>query len=558
MEKEPRDGGSESSEHNSEDVLLPMIPSVRNPTASLQANRSAGMQEAVLDFSFQRGAYGAETGAGWFLHNAGLPTTPVSYLLAQDEPSTPLPYADSWTAPSTTTLGVPGYADQSSRWTSHNQNFPEGQDMSATVSSYIDPFNIFSSMPMDSRPYFSSAEPSYVQRSPSPSFDINRTQHQEQRKISPVTSASMPGVDFKKNRSSPRVAMLQDVPHPSLAFPMVSGAYSPGSADVQYSLQAVTASSMSSSSSEGAENIDQVDRVNEKDEVAESAAADVSETQDEKPCASKVVEETATKERASEEQDDSSMEKQPSPDSTRTQPAGKTKKKGQKRHREARVAFITKSEVEHLEDGFRWRKYGQKAVKNSPYPSYYRCTSSKCFVKKRVERSPQDGSLVITTYEGQHNHHSPAVMRGSVTDSLHHNVPGLYAALAAAAAAAAAGAASAGPSSSFQMGSFSDLPARHSADLLPFTDSFIPPLHPPFPSPEPMSELAGRSRYELAMQLGSRQDMAVSHCNLQSSAVETSAISLTPSYLTTQEIPFAFSTPSRYVMTPSSRKPSPA
>jgi hypothetical protein len=32
------------------------------------------------------------------------------------------------------------------------------------------------------------------------------------------------------------------------------------------------------------------------------------------------------------------------------------------------VALVTKSEVEHLEDGFRWRKYGQKAVKNSPYP----------------------------------------------------------------------------------------------------------------------------------------------------------------------------------------------
>lgn len=32
---------------------------------------------------------------------------------------------------------------------------------------------------------------------------------------------------------------------------------------------------------------------------------------------------------------------------------------------------MTKSEVDHLEDGYRWRKYGQKAVKNSPYPRYY-------------------------------------------------------------------------------------------------------------------------------------------------------------------------------------------
>ncbi|XP_023530498.1 probable WRKY transcription factor 71 [Cucurbita pepo subsp. pepo] len=87
--------------------------------------------------------------------------------------------------------------------------------------------------------------------------------------------------------------------------------------------------------------------------------------------------------------------------------------KKEKREREPRFAFLTKSEIDQLEDGYRWRKYGQKAVKNSPYPrSYYRCTSQKCVVKKRVERSYQDPSLVITTYEGQHIHHCPATLRG--------------------------------------------------------------------------------------------------------------------------------------------------
>uniref|UniRef100_A0A803M7F3 WRKY domain-containing protein n=1 Tax=Chenopodium quinoa TaxID=63459 RepID=A0A803M7F3_CHEQI len=63
---------------------------------------------------------------------------------------------------------------------------------------------------------------------------------------------------------------------------------------------------------------------------------------------------------------------------------------------------MTKSEVDHLEDGYRWRKYGQKAVKNSPFPrSYYRCTSASCNVKKRVERSFTDPSIVVTTYEVQ-------------------------------------------------------------------------------------------------------------------------------------------------------------
>ena len=48
--------------------------------------------------------------------------------------------------------------------------------------------------------------------------------------------------------------------------------------------------------------------------------------------------------------------------------AAKGKGKGEKRQRQPRFAFMTKSEIDHLEDGYRWRKYGQKAVKNSPFP----------------------------------------------------------------------------------------------------------------------------------------------------------------------------------------------
>ncbi|KAI4369514.1 hypothetical protein MLD38_017948 [Melastoma candidum] len=93
----------------------------------------------------------------------------------------------------------------------------------------------------------------------------------------------------------------------------------------------------------------------------------------------------------------------------------KLKKQNQKRQREPRFAFMTKSEIDHLDDGFRWRKYGQKAVKNSPYPrSYYRCTSARCGVKKMVERSSDDPSIVVTTYEGQHTHSSPIPPRGSI------------------------------------------------------------------------------------------------------------------------------------------------
>ncbi|CAA7019476.1 unnamed protein product [Microthlaspi erraticum] len=109
----------------------------------------------------------------------------------------------------------------------------------------------------------------------------------------------------------------------------------------------------------------------------------------------------------------------------------KEKKKAQKRIRQQRFAFMTKSDVDNLEDGYRWRKYGQKAVKNSPFPrSYYRCTNSRCTVKKRVERSSEDPSIVITTYEGQHCHQTIGFPRGGILTAhdphsftSHHHLP---------------------------------------------------------------------------------------------------------------------------------------
>ncbi|KAK3133643.1 hypothetical protein QOZ80_6AG0539200 [Eleusine coracana subsp. coracana] len=77
--------------------------------------------------------------------------------------------------------------------------------------------------------------------------------------------------------------------------------------------------------------------------------------------------------------------------------------------REPRVVVQTTSEVDILDDGYRWRKYGQKVVKGNPNPrSYYKCTHPGCSVRKHVERASHDLKSVITTYEGKHNHEVPA------------------------------------------------------------------------------------------------------------------------------------------------------
>ncbi|PIN12897.1 hypothetical protein CDL12_14490 [Handroanthus impetiginosus] len=86
--------------------------------------------------------------------------------------------------------------------------------------------------------------------------------------------------------------------------------------------------------------------------------------------------------------------------------------------REPRVVVQIESKIDILDDGYRWRKYGQKVVKGNPNPrSYYKCTTPGCPVRKHVERAANDIKSVVTTYEGKHNHEVPTSKNSSLVIS---------------------------------------------------------------------------------------------------------------------------------------------
>ncbi|GFP91925.1 probable WRKY transcription factor 53 [Phtheirospermum japonicum] len=61
----------------------------------------------------------------------------------------------------------------------------------------------------------------------------------------------------------------------------------------------------------------------------------------------------------------------------------------------------------HLDDGYNWRKYGQKDILGATHPrAYYRCThrnTQGCLATKQVQRADEDSSIFEVIYRGKHS-----------------------------------------------------------------------------------------------------------------------------------------------------------
>eukprot|EP00252_Welwitschia_mirabilis_P027105 TRINITY_DN9175_c0_g1_i1.p1 TRINITY_DN9175_c0_g1~~TRINITY_DN9175_c0_g1_i1.p1 ORF type:complete len:297 (+),score=75.02 TRINITY_DN9175_c0_g1_i1:95-892(+) len=80
--------------------------------------------------------------------------------------------------------------------------------------------------------------------------------------------------------------------------------------------------------------------------------------------------------------------------------------------RTIKVPAISNKVADIPPDEYSWRKYGQKPIKGSPHPrGYYKCSSIRgCPARKHVERCLEEPSMLVITYEGEHNH--PSILNG--------------------------------------------------------------------------------------------------------------------------------------------------
>lgn len=80
---------------------------------------------------------------------------------------------------------------------------------------------------------------------------------------------------------------------------------------------------------------------------------------------------------------------------------------------------VSLSSNKTCDDGYNWRKYGQKQVKGSENPrSYFKCTHPNCLTKKKVETSLVKGQITEIVYKGSHNHPKPQSTKRSASTAV--------------------------------------------------------------------------------------------------------------------------------------------
>ncbi|CAJ1974360.1 unnamed protein product [Sphenostylis stenocarpa] len=82
-----------------------------------------------------------------------------------------------------------------------------------------------------------------------------------------------------------------------------------------------------------------------------------------------------------------------------------------------------------LDDGYSWRKYGQKDILGAMYPrGYYRCTHRNvqgCMATKQVQRSDEDPTIFEINYRGKHTCTVANNMGSSSSNPLENQEPSL-------------------------------------------------------------------------------------------------------------------------------------
>ncbi|KAL3524070.1 hypothetical protein ACH5RR_016904 [Cinchona calisaya] len=97
-------------------------------------------------------------------------------------------------------------------------------------------------------------------------------------------------------------------------------------------------------------------------------------------------------------------------------------RRGCYRRRNASQSSISVSPT--TEDGFAWRKYGQKEILNTIFPRcYFRCThkyDQSCKANKQVQRIKEDPPLYQTTYFGHHTCQGPPMRAPQIISDSDH------------------------------------------------------------------------------------------------------------------------------------------